>query len=397
MRQRPGSKASRPRQRTGAVALALACLATVLAAGGIASGQDLQGQLDSKEAALAEERERKGVLTTEIAEYSQQISQLEGEVSLLRTREAQVTEELEETKAELRAARDRLERLRRRLDRSLEVLEARLIAIYKQDQPDALTVILESDGFEDLLERYEYLQRIQDQDAEIVARVRDLRADQAGLVATIEAAKEQIAAKRRELVRTRMQLEARQADLQEARSGRAETLAAVEQNIEKLEGDVSELQDEIQAQLQAAAQEQAAAQTVPPAETVPAGPTEESASGFIWPVNGPITSPFGMRWGRMHEGVDISAPSGTPIRAANAGTVAIAAPTGGYGNYTCINHGGGLSTCYAHQASYAVGVGDSVSQGQVIGNVGCTGSCFGDHLHFEVRVNGAAVDPMGYL
>jgi murein DD-endopeptidase MepM/ murein hydrolase activator NlpD len=377
--------------------VALVCLG-VLAAGGIASGQDLQGQLDEKEAELADERDRKGVLTTEIAEYSEQISQLEGEVAILRDREAQVTAELEETKAELRAARDRLERLRRRLDRSLEVLEARLVAIYKQDEPDALTVILQADGYEDMLERYEYLQRIQDQDSAIVARVRGLRSEQAELVETIEVAKEQIAAKRRELVRTREQLEARQADLQEARSARADTLAGVEQHIERLEGDVSELQDEIQAQLQAAAQEQAAAQTAPP-ETLPAGPTQESSSGsgFIWPVNGPVTSPFGMRWGRMHEGVDIAVPSGTPIQAASSGTVALAAPTGGYGNYTCINHGGGLSTCYAHQSSFAVGVGDSVSQGQVIGSVGCTGSCFGDHLHFEVRVDGAAVDPMGYL
>jgi murein DD-endopeptidase MepM/ murein hydrolase activator NlpD len=391
MRNRPRTPRSIRR-----ATLALGCLVAVLAAGGVASGQDLQSQLDDKQAELDEERDEKGVLTSEIAEYSDQISQLEGEVSLLRTREAQVTEELDETKAELRAARDRLERLRRRLEQSLEVLESRLIAIYKQDEPDALTVILQSDGFEDMLERYEYLQRIQDQDSAIVSRVRGLRTEQAELVETIEIAKEEIAAKRRELVRTRVQLEARQADLQAARAARADTLASVEQHIEKLEGDVSDLQGEIQAQLQAAAQEQAAAQTAPP-ETIPAGPTQETSSGFIWPVGGSVTSPFGMRWGRMHEGIDIAVPAGTPIKAADSGTVAIAAPTGGYGNYTCVNHGGGLSTCYAHQSSFAVGVGDSVSQGQVIGSVGCTGSCFGDHLHFEVRVDGAAVDPMGYL
>ena len=99
----------------------------------------------------------------------------------------------------------------------------------------------------------------------------------------------------------------------------------------------------------------------------------------------------------MHEGVDIAVPAGTPIRASASGRVALAAYTGGYGNYTCVDHGGGLATCYAHQSSYAVGSGQSVRQGQVIGSVGCTGSCFGDHLHYEVRVNGAAVDPMGYL
>jgi murein DD-endopeptidase MepM/ murein hydrolase activator NlpD len=90
-------------------------------------------------------------------------------------------------------------------------------------------------------------------------------------------------------------------------------------------------------------------------------------------------------------------PAGTPIRAAASGRVAMAGMMGGYGNYTCVSHGGSLSTCYAHQSRFAASSGASVSQGQVIGFVGCTGHCFGDHLHFEVRVNGSPVDPMGYL
>ena len=98
----------------------------------------------------------------------------------------------------------------------------------------------------------------------------------------------------------------------------------------------------------------------------------------------------------MHEGLDVAGPGGLPIRAAKAGSIALAAPTGGYGNYTCLDHGGGLSTCYAHQSGFARTSG-SVSQGTVIGYVGTTGNSTGNHLHFEVRVNGQAVDPMGYL
>jgi murein DD-endopeptidase MepM/ murein hydrolase activator NlpD len=90
-------------------------------------------------------------------------------------------------------------------------------------------------------------------------------------------------------------------------------------------------------------------------------------------------------------------PEGTPIRAAASGTVIIAGWTGGYGNYTCIDHGGGLSTCYGHQSGYAVSAGDTVSQGQIIGYSGNTGSSTGPHLHFEVRINGASTDPLGYL
>ena len=92
--------------------------------------------------------------------------------------------------------------------------------------------------------------------------------------------------------------------------------------------------------------------------------------GLIWPVSGPVTSPFGYRWGRLHAGIDIGVPYGTPIHAAASGTVVLAGWTGGYGNYTCIDHGGGMATCYAHQSSYAVSTGAQVSQGQVIGYVG---------------------------
>jgi murein DD-endopeptidase MepM/ murein hydrolase activator NlpD len=113
-------------------------------------------------------------------------------------------------------------------------------------------------------------------------------------------------------------------------------------------------------------------------------------------VNGSVVSGFGMRWGRMHEGIDIAAPTGTQIRAAASGSISLAGASGGYGNYTCISHSGGLSTCYAHQSQILIS-GGQVAQGQTIGLVGCTGHCYGPHLHFEVRVGGQAVDPLGYL
>ena len=113
-------------------------------------------------------------------------------------------------------------------------------------------------------------------------------------------------------------------------------------------------------------------------------------------MNGVITSGFGWRWGRMHEGIDIAASTGTSIRAAASGTVIFAGWMGGYGNLTIIDHGNGLATAYGHQSAIYVG-GGSVSQGTVIGAVGSTGNSTGPHLHFEVRVNGSAVDPMGYL
>jgi murein DD-endopeptidase MepM/ murein hydrolase activator NlpD len=122
-----------------------------------------------------------------------------------------------------------------------------------------------------------------------------------------------------------------------------------------------------------------------------------SKSGLIWPIRGRLTSGFGRRWGRLHAGIDIAAPRGTPIRAARAGKVIFSGWVGGYGNAVIINHGGGMATLYGHQSRRAVRVGQIVKQGEVIGYVGSTGHSTGNHLHFETRINGRAQNPRRYL
>jgi murein DD-endopeptidase MepM/ murein hydrolase activator NlpD len=379
-----------PASHSKALRLSLSAFAACLAlAGGDALAQTLETQRAEKQAELEEVREREGVLSTELAAYSEQVDRLAGQVATLRNREAIVAEELAETQARLDAEVKYLNELRERLDRSLRVLSKRLVEIYKSDQPDALTVILESDGFDDLVNRYDYLDRIQEQDAGIVHRVRDLRDETEDLVHNIRDARDEIAAKKAELERTRIQLEEREAALAAVRDQKAAALKDTRVREEHLEGDISDLSAQIQEQL-------AAQSSTTSSDPLPAGPIQGASGGFIWPVNGPVTSPFGPRWGRLHAGIDIAAPTGTPIRAVKDGTVVLAAPTSGYGNYTCIDHGGGLSSCYAHQSQFNITSG-SVSQGDVIGLVGCTGSCFGDHLHFEIRVNGVPTDPLGYL
>lgn len=136
----------------------------------------------------------------------------------------------------------------------------------------------------------------------------------------------------------------------------------------------------------------------PPPNPGGGGPVDGvSSSGFIWPVFGRLSSPFGPRWGRFHNGQDIAAPTGTPIKAAKPGVVIKAGDGGGYGNLTIIDDGGGFATAYAHQSRIAVGEGAQVQQGQVIGYVGSTGNSTGPHLHFEVRANGQPRNPRAYL
>lgn len=125
--------------------------------------------------------------------------------------------------------------------------------------------------------------------------------------------------------------------------------------------------------------------------------TTPSAAGFVWPANGMVSSPFGPRWGRMHEGLDIAAPTGRPVRAAKAGVVVTAAASGAYGNLIVVDHGGGEQTRYAHLSAFDVAKDTPVAIGQVIGRIGNTGRSTGPHLHFEIRLGGTAVDPLPYL
>jgi murein DD-endopeptidase MepM/ murein hydrolase activator NlpD len=194
------------------------------------------------------------------------------------------------------------------------------------------------------------------------------------------------------------QLISSQEQLAVARTSKRDTLSSISVDEREFVAESKSLQ----AQSAALAAKIQAAQRVGSPVAGSTGSGRPSASGFIWPVNGPITSPFGSRClgngdCSSHPGLDIGVPAGTPIHAAASGTVIFTGWMGGYGNLTIIDHGRGLATAYGHQSSIAVGVGASVSQGQVIGYVGCTGYCFGAHLHFEVRVNGSVVDPLGYL
>jgi murein DD-endopeptidase MepM/ murein hydrolase activator NlpD len=361
----------------------------------------LSQRIEKKRAAIEKVKQREGVLTTTIQRFSTRIHSLQGEIGAIRQRLGRAQASLDRQQAELlevrnrlEEARDRLERLRRRLATARKVLAARLVEIYKADAPDALTVVLEADGFGDLLERAEFLDRISDQDREMTDRVRGLRDQahhQAVELADLEE-REQVVAE--ELLRQRnviaeaeAQLVSSRDDLAAAREDKRGALSQVRDTRVSLEGDLRALEAE-QARVQAALQG---------AQAGPAGPIRQGSGALIWPVNGPVVSPFGMRWGRLHAGVDIAVPGGTAIRAADSGRVVLMGWVGGYGNYTCVQHTGSLSTCYAHQSSFATSNAASVSQGQVIGYVGCTGHCFGDHLHFETRVNGSPVDPMGYL
>jgi murein DD-endopeptidase MepM/ murein hydrolase activator NlpD len=127
------------------------------------------------------------------------------------------------------------------------------------------------------------------------------------------------------------------------------------------------------------------------------GDSAATSTGCIWPAKGTVTSEYGTRWGRLHAGIDVAAPTGTPIWAAKAGTVIFVGQESGYGNTVIINNGGNLTTLYAHMSRFGTSDGAQVKQGQLIGYIGTTGDATGPHVHFETRYGGVPRNPRGCL
>ncbi|HUR85402.1 MAG TPA: peptidoglycan DD-metalloendopeptidase family protein [Solirubrobacteraceae bacterium] len=365
----------------------------------------LQSRIDQARKKVGRKKGTERVLSTEIAGYSRRIGRLQGRITVLSTRQERIQAdldakraELERLRRELRTERARLVRLRKRLTHTRATLRTRLVEIYKTERPDFVTVILNSDGFADLLERGEFIKRISDQDRKIVTIVRDAKADsvrsekrldrletrQQTVTAIVQRRRDEIAGVKMELIGTRV--------------GYARTKAGKAAALDKVRGDRQHLEEHVD-DLEAASNKISG--QLNRVQQSGDFPIRQGSGSMIWPVNGPITGAFGeQRPGHIHAGIDIAAASGTPIHAADDGRVILmqgVGASGGYGNYTCVQHSASLSTCYAHQSQFGTSLGASVDKGQVIGYVGNTGHSFGAHLHFEVRVNGVPTNPLGYL
>jgi murein DD-endopeptidase MepM/ murein hydrolase activator NlpD len=346
--------------------------------------------------AIAERHE--AALASEIASVETRIRDLQSQVGDVSTRLSTLERELALQQEKLdRITRlyelqtERLKFLRRQYDLAVERLSARLIEIYQTEEVTTLDVLISAESIGDALEQVEYLNDVGSQDLSISRAVNKARVDAreqrektAKTKAKVETVTRTIAVRTAQVRIVRDRLLISQRGLKTAKGQKQEKLQDVEASKAEFIREVEGLRA---ASRQLSAQLQATASTT--SDSTP------SASGLIWPVSGPVTSGFGWRWGRMHEGIDIGAPYGAGVVASASGTVIHAGWMGGYGNLVVIDHGGGLSTAYAHLSSIVAG--GSVGQGQTVGYIGCTGHCFGAHLHFEVRVNGSAVDPLGYL
>ena len=385
--------------------VALLAASATTANGDVASRkQTIDARLQRVQAKLTWAEQRERTLSGQIATVNGQIRTLASQVGVVSTRLAPLERDLELHQQKL----DKLTELfRLQTDRfhlyrgEYEVLTARLgnrlVDLYENGEPSSLEVLFDSKSITDLIDAAQVFDSLNEQDRSISGQVagakervrvqrehtKRFRSLAAAEVRTIGIRRNQVAALRDRLLASKNQLAA-------ARTAKRDALQNVKESKAEFLHEAAGLQ-------QASASLASRIRSAQSSYAYSAGDTTPSASGFIWPVNGPVTSPFGWRWGRMHEGIDIGVGYGTPIHAAASGRVAYAGWMSGYGNLVAIDHGRGISTAYGHQSRLAVSVGQVVSQGQTIGYVGCTGHCFGPHLHFEVRINGSPVDPLGYL
>jgi murein DD-endopeptidase MepM/ murein hydrolase activator NlpD len=369
----------------------------VLLAAGRAGADERLGVLESR---IAAARAQQAQLAAEIDSLTSRIRDLEaqeGDVALrleALDRDLALHERrLAKINALFKLQTEHLRFLRGQYATAVSRVNRRVVQLYEEGEHSAIEVVLGARSLSDALDRLDYMNAVADQDREIVSQVtaareqtRSARARTAKIRQRVAAATRVIAFRRQQAAALRERLRAGRRGLAAVRNERQHALADTRESEKQWIAEANALR-------QASAAVAAAINSAPPASSS----SSPSSSGLIWPVAGAVTSPYGMRWGSLHPGIDIGAGAGTPITAAAGGRVLVAGYSGGYGNLIVLDHGNGIATAYAHQSSLAVAAGQQVGQGQVIGYVGSTGFSTGPHLHFEVRVNGSPVDPLGYL
>ena len=301
---------------------------------------------------------------------------------------------INEQSAKIQSTHSEIDKKKVELKKKTDNLEVRLRTIYKKGSIGFIEVILNSNNISELISNMSFMQKIYRSDKDAISAVKKDQAQLENIRQRLKQEEEVLSAQKEESLKAKKSLEEEKGEIQKR-------LKQFEAEAQQIENEIASAQAALEAKMQAEAAQR-------PNTNVGQGGTQApSDSGYVsgtgqlgWPVRGYISSGFGYRaiFGDFHTGIDIPVPSGTPVHAADSGIVlTIGWMPGGYGTYVTVYHGNGISTLYAHNSSIAVSRGQSVSKGQVVAYSGNTGWSTAPHCHFEVRINGQAVDPMGYL
>ncbi len=338
---------------------------------------DVHDQIDDATNQLKEGKRESSALASEIKALDNKIYEAEVEINALQG-------DINETKTEITQVLAELDEAQADVDSQNEDLNERLRAMYKSGDIGMLSVLLGSSTISEAMTNMDMVQRIYDSDTELLAQ--------------LQANYDVIDGKRKQLVALKDKLESQQALEKEKQDALAADKNAVAAKKKEVDKDNKELEAQIDA-----LNKEASELTAKILKLQSAG--EYVGGSMLWPAaaSTTVSSPFGYRIhpilkvNKMHTGIDIAAAGGTNILAANAGTVITAGWNNSYGYMVMIDHGGGIVTLYAHSSKLLVSKGDIVTRGQTIAKVGSTGMSTGNHLHFEVRLNGVYKNPLEYV
>ncbi len=398
--------------------------------------KELQDQLANIEKNIGNLEKESEEVNTEISGLKGKIKEEEQKQKLLKKQEKNASDQVVLFENKISIVEDSIAQNKKEITAKTKSIEKneklflkRVRAMYMSSQNSVMTIMLGVENLSDFLTRAEVLKRVSEHDTNLIDTLTKEKEDllelkkqlldkKSDLVAT----KEKYAKKSKELQTLAKFSEQSQEELEKLqkayvleRERLADEIKASDDKIDAILADILRKQKEEEERI---AREKAAAEEAARLEaernqqnnnnnggdntvTTPTTPLPEGA--FAWPVPGysGISSGYGYRtmWGRkeFHAAIDIPAPSGTSIVASKSGTVVLAGYSAGYGNYVVVDHGGGYMTLYAHASSLDVSAGQQVSRGQRIAGVGTTGPSTGNHLHFEVRVNGAKQNPLNYV
>ncbi len=312
------------------------------------------------------------------------LSELDG----LNDKMAETKSEVDKGTIELVLKEQELMKIEEELNEKGVILNKRIASIYKNRATNILEILLKAEDFIEFISRLKLMNLLASQDAVILKEIRDKKTANLNIKKGILDLRERQKSKNEEIGKLLSDAETKQREVESIYEEKSNLLSktradknaliAIDKEFEIQEAEVKRI-----------------------LESYKYG--NAPGDKFMWPVAGFLKSNFGMRYHpilgykRMHAGIDLVAPSGTLVKAADGGEIIKAGYDGGYGNSVMVYHGGGFATWYAHLSRILVSPGQRVERGQVIGLVGSTGLSTGPHLHFEVRINGAAQNPLGFL
>lgn len=341
---------------------------------------NLQSQLEASNAQIEIIKSDVSELVAEIAQLNEDITSQELEVELLQAQKVDLQNTIEKTEAELEEATEEYAKQKK-------MLETRLVASYKAGETRYLDVLLQSSSFTEFISSYYMVSELVASDTELLAKMSERKEE-------LELAKLELKKQKKQLTQATEESENKAVSLENMKVIKKLYISELSAEEAEYTNKIIEMQNEIKR----------VESEILQAANLNIG-FDYVGGEMAWPVPGytRITSEFGMRTHpitgiyKLHTGVDISAPPGMPFIAANDGVVVKAENNAAYGKMVMINHGGGVSTLYAHGSEILVEVGQEVKRGDEVLKVGSTGYSTGPHAHFEVRVNGQYVNPIPYI